>query len=301
MVLSVFSLVVVLVLGKCRKGRNLNNNSLDTHRTWSSSSQREFNQNEKRDLPEIILQCEKNIRTDSSANDKDLEAGLPQFTSPTSLRSDSTGLTPRGGNLNVYGISHPYTAQSANKSVEDFSHLIDHLNHADRLGQGPLLSTLHDDRHPNKGQPHEGKNEKAERAPSMLLPIMPQNTAKTAAQSQMTNGDQSSTPIASHFSWNDTPESTSPHAFGRFGKSVANRLDSWISIPKEKRPPSAADKSEEPSYMADLPTPPAIRKHMTNLSDVSVYSFCDAQTTTLSRGNTVTVQSKPVPSILKVG
>lgn len=101
------------------------------------------------------MRCEKDSRTDSSANEKDLEAGLSDFTSPTSLRSDSTGLTPRGGDLNVYGISHPYTTQLANKSVEGFSHLIDHLNHADRLGQGPLLSTLHDDRHRNKGQNHE--------------------------------------------------------------------------------------------------------------------------------------------------
>ena len=67
------------------------------------------------------------------------------------------------------------------------------------------------------------------------------------------------------------------------GKSDANRLDSWISISKEKQPPPSAERLKEPNHMADLPSPPAMRKHMTTLSDVSVYSFCDAQTTPLSR------------------
>ena len=85
---------------------------------------------------------ERNLRTDSLAAEKDKEAGLPQSSMLSSLHSDSICLTSRGGDLHVNEISHPYTVQSANKSVKGFSHLIDHLNQADCQSQGSLLNTL---------------------------------------------------------------------------------------------------------------------------------------------------------------
>ena len=190
-------MVVVIVLSKCRNRCNANKRKLNTHRTWSSSSQREF---EKRSSPEINLPCEKNLRTDSLIPDKDLEAGFPQASLPASFRSDSNGLTPRGGDLHMNGISHPYTNQSANKSVQDFSYLIDHINQADRLGRGPLLNTLYGDRYCHEHQSHITKTRETDRVPSMLLTVKSQNQAKAPAQSRTMCEDKAYTPTVSYFS-----------------------------------------------------------------------------------------------------
>lgn len=296
-VLGVLFILVVLFLDKCRNWRHPKKGGTRTASTRSSGSQRTSNEDEKPNLSEKILACKAAPRIELSYPDKDVEAGLPQPPPIATIYSDTSKITPQAGNLNLYGISHPYTSQSASKSVEDFTNLIKHINQADRLGRGPFLSAFQDSEVYERGPDNEKKVSRRDRPVSLLLPATSSNSKQAPEYRHVVQDSDSSTPNISHFSWNDQSGPSTPLHFSRLGRSVAHRIDSWISVPKEKRTLSIRNVTEDPDYMAELPSPPRIKKHMTTLSDVSVYSYGDAQTTTLSRGNTVIVHAQPGSSI----
>ena len=284
------------MLSKCRKWRH--RKETGTLRTWSSGSQQTFNDADNHNLPEKLLFRDTAPRIELWSPDKDVEAGLPHPHPPATICSDSVGLAPNlAGVLNIHKISHPYTLQPGNRSVEDFTHLINHINPTDHPRQRLLLNSFQNEQLCEKRQYHQPRSIKEDRPASLPLLALSSTESRALEEAQRIHDNLASTPSISHFSWNDESNPSPSLNLSKLGKSVASRLDSWISVPKEKHPSSVAYLAESSNNMADLPMPPVIAKHLTHLSDVSVYSYRDAQTTTLSRGNTVVVHSKPDPSM----